>query len=239
MPALLQKLAKGARVAADARFRRGLVHGVAATIEHAAALRDLDVSTAVDVGANRGQFTLLIAGLFPTARIFAFEPLQGAFSVLQAVTASLPRVEVFDVGIAPARGEMPLHVARASDSSSLLPITDRQTMLFPGTGLTRVEPVRVGPLDDFVSPEQLTGPTLLKIDVQGYELEVLQSARRLLPHVDAVYVEASFVTLYDGQALADRVVDHLHGNGLRLSGVFNLNHHHGRAIQADFLFQRG
>jgi hypothetical protein len=52
-------------------------------------------------------------------------------------------------------------------------------------------------------------PVLLKIDVQGFELEVLQGATDLLPHIDAVYVEASYVELYEGQALHEDIERYL------------------------------
>ena len=75
------------RLVADRRFRAGLGLGVAATIEHAGALAGREFASVVDVGANRGQFTLFATGLFPGARIFAFEPQPGPYAVLARIAA--------------------------------------------------------------------------------------------------------------------------------------------------------
>ena len=79
------------RLLADRRFRAGLRYGVGATIEHAGALAGRDFASVVDIGANRGQFTLFAAGLFPQARIFAFEPLPGPYAVLARIAAGCER----------------------------------------------------------------------------------------------------------------------------------------------------
>ena len=87
--------------------------------------------------------------------------------------------------------------------------------------------------------DELPGPRLLKIDVQGFELEVLRGAGESLVLVDQVFVECSFVELYDGQALADEVVCYLRDAGLRLVGVYGVvTSANGSSLQADFLFQR-
>jgi len=66
-----------------------------------------------------------------------------------------------------------MHISQRDDSSSLLPITEAQNTLFPGTSEVSTQDVQVAPLNDFVAPQDLRPPALLKIDVQGYELAVL------------------------------------------------------------------
>jgi hypothetical protein len=97
--------------------------------------------------------------------------------------------------------------------------------------------VEVRALDDVADPAW-PSPWLLKIDVQGFELEVLRGGVATLPRVAEVYVECSFFELYEGQALADEVIAFLLASGLRLAGVFNLVRHRNEAIQADLLFRR-
>jgi len=82
-------------------------------------------------------------------------------------------------------------------------------------------------------------PALLKLDVQGFELEALKGCEDLLHCFAWVYAECSFVELYEGQALADGVIAWLRERGCVLSGVYNMTYDkQGRAVQADFLFCR-
>ena len=239
MSVVLRKLAKGARLLRDRRFRPGLFKGVAATLEHRAALEPYAFSSVVDIGANRGQFTLLMAGLRPEATILAFEPLVEPYQRLVEVTARFPRVRAFNMAIGRERISLSMNVARRDDSSSLLPIGDLQEKVFPNTGLDRHEEVQVAPLGDFLDEQEMVQPRLLKIDVQGYELEVIRGSEAHLERFDVLYVEASFVELYEGQPLAGDVIDQLVRSGFRLAGVYNLSaDSEGRAVQADFLFER-
>jgi FkbM family methyltransferase len=239
MNGLVRKLMKGAALLSDRRFRSGLLRGVPATIEHEPALKPYRFKTILDVGANRGQFTLLAAGLFPEGAIIAFEPLIGPYEKLIAVTASLPKVSAINAAIGASRASRSMNVSKRPDSSSLLPIGAEQERVFPSTGFHHHEDVQVAPLSDFVRPSDIERPSLLKIDVQGYELEVLKGALDCLEQIDVIYVEASFIELYAGQALASDIIDELSKHGFRLTSVNNLSvDAEGRAVQADFLFER-
>ena len=135
-------------------------------------------------------------------------------------------------------GETTMHVARRDYSSSLLPITALQSRLFPGTGERSTQMVRVGRLAEFVDPDSIVPPALLKLDVQGYELLVLKGCADLLDRFEYVYVECSFVELCEGQALAEDVVAWLHDRDFGVRGVFNtLVDKRTGPIQADFLFK--
>lgn len=236
---MARKLIKGLRLLRDSRYRRGLAKGVAATLEHQAALKPYRFATIIDVGANRGQFTLLMAGLCPDAAILAFEPLAAPYRKLVEATSNMPKVQAVNSAIGTLRGSVSMNVASRDDSSSLLPITELQTTIFPHTGHAGTEEVRIAPLGDFLTDFAIARPSLLKVDVQGYELEVLKGAEDDLDRFDAVYVEASFLQLYEGQPLASEVIDALRGKGFRMTAIHNLAHaRDGRAVQADFLFER-
>jgi FkbM family methyltransferase len=221
----------------DPLFRRVLFsHGVAAAPEHRHILAP-GLSTVVDIGANRGQFSLAARRWAPEARVFAFEPLAGPAAVFCKVFADDSKINFFQAAVGPQAGETTIHVSGDDDSSSLLPISGLQQRLFPGTGEVRTETIRVGRLSDFVTVEDIKAPALLKLDVQGFELEVLRGCEDLLGQFAQVYVECSFVELYTGQALADEVVAWLRERGVRLAGVHNMSYDpNGAAVQGDFLF---
>jgi len=216
-----------------------LCHRVAAGVEHAQVLSGLDCRTVVDIGANRGQFALVARQCQPEAWIISFEPLPAAAAKFRALFAGDDRVTLHEAAIGPAPGNATIHISRRDDSSSLLPITSAQVALFPGTAEIATAIVRVAPLRQFISAADIQIPALLKVDVQGFELEALRGCEDLLDQFTCVYVECSFVELYAGQSLADEVIAWLRERGFRLRGVHNMEYDRdGRAVQADFLFAR-
>ena len=234
-----RQAAKLLRLLPDPVFRRGLRFGVGAAIEHRGVLASLAPETVVDVGAHAGQFSLLVRALHPRARIVAFEPLAEAAQRYRRVFAGDPQVTLHQAAVAPRRGRAALHVSASPDSSSLLPITRRQVERFPGTEARAVVEVEAAPLDAFLEPADIRPPALLKIDVQGFELEVLRASRALLEAFECVYVEASFEVLYEGQALAGEVAAFLDRHGFSEIGRYGVSRSpEGRPVQADFLFRR-
>ena len=239
MTRLLFKAAKLAAILCVAAWRDALRrHRVAAGVEHAAVLRQLDgCRTVVDIGANRGQFALVARHCFPAAAIVSFEPLPGPAAVYRAVFAGDDRARLVEAAIGSEPGEATIHLSARDDSSSLLPITARQNALFPGTAEAGTASIRVTRLADAVPATDLAAPALLKLDVQGFELQALAGCEDLLARFAWVYVECSFVELYAGQAFADAVIAWLRERGFVLQGVYNMAYDgEGRAVQADFLF---
>lgn len=242
MKKVLRKLGKAVRLSLDPLYRHGLRHGVGAAIEHTAILAFLSerrLADVVDVGANVGQFSLLCRYWLLQAKIFAFEPLRTPAEKYREVFVNDPGSRIVEAAIGATPSESDMHVSRAVDSSSLLPIGAAQSQMFPGTEESHLERVRVAPLDTFLDREALSDNSLLKIDVQGYELEVLRGCESLLDRFSAVYVECSFVELYEGQPLAHQVIDWLHAKGFHLAriGLVTFDKS-GISVQGDFLFLR-
>lgn len=216
-----------------------LKSGVAAGVEHEPVLSSLSCRSVLDIGANRGQFALAARRTLPDARIFAFEPLHEPAARFRATFAGDQRTVLHEAAIGPESTDAAIHVSRRDDSSSLLPITATQSSIFPGTAEAGTTTVKVGPLSDFVTEAQIEPPALLKLDVQGYELEALKGSESLLHRFAYVYAECSFVELYEGQALADEVIAWLRERGFHLRGLYNpAQDKGGRVVQADFLFAR-
>jgi FkbM family methyltransferase len=233
----LKQLRKLVKVLGNSSYRTALRRaGVAAGTEHEALLKTLDVSTVVDIGANRGQFALTSRHCFPAARIISFEPLPQPAIQFRAVLGNDPLVTLHEVAVGPTSCSATMHVTGEDDSSSLLPITALQQQ-YSGTCEVATQTIQIEPLDSRVSAAELKPPALLKIDVQGYELSAIQGCESLLSRFAHLYIECSFVELYAGQALAAEVIDYLHTRDFDLRGVYNtLYDAHGRAIQADMLF---
>jgi len=222
--------------AGNPQWLKAVFLGVAAAPEHRYVLGP-ELATVIDIGANRGQFSLAVRRWAPKAMVIAFEPLSGPAARFQKVFQGDPNVRFHQSAIGPETGTATMHVAAADDSSSLLPISNLQQHLFPGTGEVRTEKIQVGRLADFISAEDIQAPALLKLDVQGFELEALRGCEDLLERFSYVYAECSFVELYTGQALAHEVIEWLRERDFVLKGVYNMSYDKsGGTVQGDFLF---
>lgn len=230
---------KLARTLAEPRYRRALRHGVAAATEHEAIPFRRDFATIIDVGANRGQFAVFADLAFPSAKIICFEPLSEPLARLRRVMAGRPGFTAFPFALSDERRTANFHVAEAEDSSSLFPIGERQRQSFRGTAERTTTAVQVRRLDEVLQPSDLINPVLLKADVQGGELGVLQGAGDLLEAVDAILVESSFVELYEGQPLVDDIWSFTSAAGFVCRGVWSVTYDaRGHCLQADVLFSR-
>lgn len=215
-----------------------LTLGVGAAIEHIPGLRQLSVDGVIDVGANVGQFSLTCRILYPSVSIVAFEPIPQAAALYRRVHAECPRVTLNEFALGTEAGTAVLHLSRSADSSSLLPIGELQTSVFPKTEEVGTIEVPVARLDDFSSTWSGRKNQLLKLDVQGFELNVLLGGQQTLQSCRFVYVECSEVQLYKGQAVRQEVSSFLESKGFEEAGRFNAQFMDGNLIQADYLFQR-
>jgi FkbM family methyltransferase len=225
-------------LAGNKRWRTAVRKGVAATVEHRDVGWGSDFATVLDVGGHHGQFTLFALEQFPNAQVISFEPQAEGAAKIRSAVAGDSRVRVLNYALSDSTGKAELHISKRSDSSSLLPIGEGQTTAYPGTEEATTEVIELETLDNLLG-DPPKRPTLLKIDVQGAELSVLRGAERTLAAVDEIFVECSFVELYEGQALANDVIDFLARHGFRLAGVFGPAYDaDGRCLQVDALFRR-
>ncbi len=106
------RLRKLTAIALYENYRRAFLRfGVAPAIEHVAVLRQLPFDFVADVGANRGQFSLVCRQLAPQAAIMAFEPLKEAADIYRALFSADGRVSLHVCALAPERGEMAMHLS--------------------------------------------------------------------------------------------------------------------------------
>jgi len=162
------------------------------------------VNFVLDVGANTGQYGRLVRSSGYRGPIVSFEPLTAAHKELAARAATDPLWTVGKrVALGSAPGRTTINIAGNSASSSLLHMNARHIDAAPQSAVAGSEEIDVVALDDCI--EQYVAALkggLLKIDTQGYEMEVLRGAHRsLTDQIDVVQCELSLVELYYGQPL--------------------------------------
>lgn len=236
---MLTKLIKLFKVLKSSTYRRAALNGTAAGIEHEAVLRSIDCNTIIDIGANKGQFALAARKCFPEARIFSFEPLTHPAGIFEKVFSKDDNTTLYRYAISNESGETDIHLSHREDSSSLLPIGDKQNEIFPGTYEIGVERITAKRLIEVLNPEDLKPPVLLKIDVQGFEFNALKGCEELLENIKYVYSECSYVELYKGQALFPEIYDYLSKKGFKMKGEYHSSYSaDGNVVQSDFLLER-
>lgn len=193
--------------------------------------------TVLDVGANHGQAARRFLDAFPQASIYSFEPLPQALRSLRALAANDPRLEVLPYALGATATRLNLNIASSDDGSSLLAFDSPGSHEWTSpAGAIEVEVKR---LDAVARDLSLGVIDLLKVDTQGFDLEVLKGAGHLLTPatIRAVMVELNFASFYTGQATAGQVVDYLVGRGYRPIAVYaGSRDDRGRQTWADALF---
>jgi FkbM family methyltransferase len=207
---------------------------ISPAFEHKKIIKEIiDVNTFLDVGANRGQFVLLLDYFFPSCKIIAFEPLKKEYHLLKKIFKKKANVKIFNYAVGNKNGIININVSNSSDNSSLLFPTNLQLKNFPGTFIIQKSSVQIKKLKNFTA--NIKKPIFLKIDVQGYELEVLKGSN--LRHVKYIYLEGSYIKLYKNQALIKSIMKFLLSKRFKLIKRVNCYKNDiGKPIQADFLF---
>lgn len=211
-----------------------LQHNVVPSIEHISCLRNLKIDTVYDVGANRGQFSLLCKYLYDEVKIISFEPLTKPFKTYSKVFKNSSNVKSYQIALGAKQRQEKIYVTKQDDSSSLLkPLLISN--IFLGAKAVNEFNIKIDCGKNFFS-EKLVGNTLLKIDVQGYELEVLKGFSDKLGCFKYIFVELSGVELYSGQPIYTHIINYLNKKGFSLISKTNEFFYNDEFIQADFLF---
>jgi FkbM family methyltransferase len=194
----------------------------------------------IDIGANKGQFTIAARNILRPAVVHSFEPLPDVVHALERNCARYPEVNVHPFAVGAEDGTATLHVNAHSQSSSLLPIGERHLQAFPQAREIRELSVEVRRLDSILDRSELAGPVLMKIDSQGFEVPVLKGARGVLDCIDLIVAETSFAPMYEGEVPFVGLLEHLHELKFELVRPVDLlaDDATGELLQMDVLFRR-
>ena len=203
-------------------------------------LQSLHFKTIIDVGANEGQFSEKMRLLFPSAQLFIFEPLPGAFELLSKNFKNDNKASLFRKGCGAQKGSFIIHQNESSASSSLLQMTDEHTSNFKEAVATTQVQIEIDTLDSLLQDHKLEHPVLLKMDVQGFEDKVIAGATQTLEQSDLVISELSFFELYKGQPLFNKIYELLLNKGFVYCGSLEQLHspENNKILQQDGIFRR-
>jgi FkbM family methyltransferase len=197
----------------------------------------LSFGTVIDVGANIGQFSRAALATWPGADVIAFEALPEAASLLRGYLGAFGNFELHEVALGRADGAIQFHPHTYSPSSSLLPIAKEAQDRYSWADERPAIEVQLCRLDGLLAGRPLRRPVLAKLDVQGYELEVLAGAEETLRRTDALLIEASFLRFYEGQPLFGEIHATLEKGGWELIRPLDWRREGGGMVEVDCLYR--
>jgi FkbM family methyltransferase len=205
-------------------------------------LNRFDVDLVFDVGANVGQFASELRSFGFEGEIVSFEPLSAAHRALSDTAGRDKKWQVHPrCVIGDRNGEIEIHLAGNSVSSSVLPMLERHSSAFPSSAYVGAERVPICTFDS-VAPHYLqkSQNPFLKIDTQGFEWQVLDGALQTLPRIMGIHCELSLVALYKTQHLWMDMVQRLKKSGFTLWSIERgfTDARDGRTLQVDATFFR-
>lgn len=196
--------------------------------------------TVLDIGANTGAYARMVRKRFPEAVIHSFEPLSDCFETLEKALPGDARFHVHKMALGNENGESIIHRSSFNPSSSLRPMAALHKKLYPKSAEHLEETIDIARLDDVAETLSLEGPLLIKMDVQGFEDQVLRGGVETVKKASALIIETSFVSLYENQPLFDGIYQILRELGFEYRGRLETHYNRltGEPIYEDAVFIR-
>lgn len=201
-----------------------------------------NIDSILDVGANIGNYARYVRGLGYKGRILSFEPLPDAHTALLKASSGDPLWTVApQAAVGSEEGAVTVNISKNSYSSSILDVVDSAVEIAPDIAYVGSVEVPLCRIDitarDFLNSAKAT---FMKIDVQGFEKEVLDGAEGILSKITGMQIEMSLAPIYKNAMAYDEIISLLKGMGYDLHAIIPgfTDTRSGRMMQMDGLFFR-
>lgn len=187
--------------------------------------------TIIDVGAYTGGWTSRVINIYPDARFIMLEAQPEKKARLDEICHKNNNIEYFISLLgSEEKPSVPYYLMETGSS-----VLEENTEY--GRELTEL-PMHT--LDNVISPDTIETPCFLKLDVQGYEIEVLKGAEKLIQSTDIILLEVSILEYNKGAPLLADVIQFMDNNGFSVFDITDLKRTASdRALfQADIFFCR-
>jgi FkbM family methyltransferase len=156
----------------------------------------LAIRSVADIGASDGRWTRECMTVYPTATYTLIDPLMENEASLRAFCSERPQCRYWLGALGKEEGRLSLYVHGDQSSAYLSKEYGRHP-----------REIRMSTLDTLLAEGHLESPPdMIKLDVQGYELDVLRGAEKSLSTASLVLAELSFQPIYQAQPLADELI---------------------------------
>lgn len=194
----------------------------------------------LDIGGGVGASVILYNKFFPENKILVFEPILENYNIIKSRTSQFPNINVFNYAVGTENSKKQINIANRITSSSLLPLSvDPCSNVFDekNLGRNRVENVEVVRLDDFL--QNIQGDIgIIKIDVQGYEMNVLKGSEESLERAKIILLEQSNHDGYSGSPKYYEIDSYLREHGFTLYDILPSIFDNGKLKEWDVIYLR-
>lgn len=204
-------------------------------------LKYLQINNVLDVGANVGNYVGELFELGYSGKAISFEPLKNEYGILLKNTSNNKNWTCYNYALGEQNENAFINVAANKDSSSILPMLDAHIESAPNSKYFTKQEIQIKKLDAIYDKLVSNSDNIyLKIDTQGYEMQVLKGAANSLKFIKCVQLELSIIPLYEGATDYRNMLDYMYSAGFHLVSVENgfSNPLTGELLQFDGIFAR-
>ncbi len=200
------------------------------------------IATVLDVGANKGQYADYLRNhLDFRGRIISFEPIRENCLQLLEKASGRRDWDIRDFALGNENTSQDLQVMKADVFSSFLNPTTEFTHGFEQyNAVARTEKVAIRRLDDILDEidcHPSRSPVYLKIDTQGYDMEVIKGAKSALQDIRALQTELSVINIYENMPSMLEVITYLDNLGFKMAGMFPVSRDQNmKVVEFDAVF---
>jgi FkbM family methyltransferase len=167
----------------------------------------------LDIGAYQGEWTMLCKRIWPACSALMLEAAPARMPKLKRLASTLGGVETQQALLGPSpRPYVPFY--EQESASSVLPESAK-------AGQYSID-LSMQTLDEAIRDTAFAAPDFLKLDVQGYELEVLKGGRKALKSAEAALLEVNLLQIYEGAPLLHEALCFMANEGFRAYNVCTL-----------------
>ena len=199
------------------------------------------IKLVVDGGASIGETTQRLSALFPNALIHAFEPYPDSFNDLQKKVKFNSNIATYPVGLGKCEDKVFFNINKSQGTNSILKSNNRSKEIYgEQMSIEKEIQIPINSLDNLFNFEDNQCIDILKLDLQGYELDALIGATKLLEksQIKVILCEVMFEAAYENQPSWIELVSLIEKHDLSLFNLYQRHYYQGRLIQADLLFMR-
>jgi len=142
-------------------------------------IKSLNPTKIIDIGANTGEFALLVRAAFPMTKIISFEPQADAYATLVRTMRKDKNFQSYKMALGEKDEQATMYISQFSPSSSFVAQTKG----------SHPEKMEIRQLDNYKDLIDENDITIIKMDVEGYELSVLKGGKSFIEKSDWIYIE--------------------------------------------------